>query len=297
MAAVGSSPFAGKVAFVTGAGSGIGRALSRGLARCGATVIATDVDGATAADTVRALPQGPVPSAPGPGHRAAVLDVRDADAVHAWIREAVEEHGRLDLLFNNAGIGIGGETELLELADWNRIIDINIRGVVNGVTAAYPIMIVQGDGHIVNTASFAGLAPLPLLTPYAMTKHAVVGLSQSLRAEAKVHGVRVTALCPGAIETPLLDVSTTGGPRSEGPNPRRYLTSLLGRPQPVDEFAAEALRKVTANRAVVIAPRNARLVRIAGRLLPNVVDLVVAQGLAKERSLMAQAPAVTAPSP
>jgi NAD(P)-dependent dehydrogenase (short-subunit alcohol dehydrogenase family) len=285
MAGDGSETFAGKVAFVTGAGSGIGRALSTRLARCGAKVIATDIDGDAARDTVVGLPTVLADPADG-AHRAMALDVGDADAVDTVIRGVVDEHGRLDLLFNNAGIGIGGETEQLALGDWNRIIDVNIRGVVHGISAAYPIMIEQGDGHIVNTASLAGLAALPLLTAYSMTKHAVVGLSQSLRAEARIHGVRVTALCPGAIETPLLDVRAPGMAGVHGLDARRYLTSLLGRPQPADEFAAEALRKVAANRAVVVAPRNARLVRVASRLLPNVVDLAVAQGLAKERSHM-----------
>ena len=278
---------AGMIAFVTGAGSGIGRALCRCLAGRGATVVATDVDGDAAIETVGMLRDSPSADAEVGAHRALALDVRDAAAVHRAIRDTADEHGRLDLLFNNAGIGNGGETELLGLGDWNRIIDVNIRGVVHGVTAAYPIMIEQGDGHIVNTASLAGLAALPLLTPYSMTKHAVVGMSQSLRAEAKVHGVRVTALCPGAIETPLLDVSTTGEAGGAGPNPRRYLTSLLGRPQPADEFAIEALGGVVRNRAIVVAPRNARLVRLAARLLPNVTDVMVAQGLAKERSMMA----------
>src|SRR5207248_6593438 len=118
-------------------------------------------------------------------------------------------HGRLDLMVNNAGIGIGGETRELLLAHWDRIIDVNLRGVVHGVHAAYPVMIEQGSGHIVNTASLAGLLPSPGATPYAMTKHAVVGLSLSLRGEAAAYGVRVTAVCPGVVETPILD---KGGP-------------------------------------------------------------------------------------
>ena len=88
---------------------------------------------------------------------------------------------------------------------WDRIIDINIRGVIHGVHAVYPGMVARGSGHIINTASVAGLAPAPLLVPYATTKHAVVGLSISLRAEAAAYGVKVSVLCPSAIETPILD--------------------------------------------------------------------------------------------
>ena len=104
--------------------------------------------------------------------------------------------GRLDLMFNNAGITWAADTELLTLEQWNSIIDVNIRGVVHGVAAAYPQMVRQGHGHIVNTASMAGLAAAGLITSYVMTKHAVVGLSLALRTEAAAHGVGVLAICP-----------------------------------------------------------------------------------------------------
>ena len=100
---------------------------------------------------------------------------------------------------------MGGSTHELDSSHWDRIIDINIKGVVNGVLTAYPLMVAQGDGHIVNTASGAGLAPAVLTVAYTTTKHAVVGLSTALRPEAALHGVRVSVLCPGAVDTPILD--------------------------------------------------------------------------------------------
>src|SRR6516225_4102198 len=189
-----------RIAIITGAASGIGRALASALVTRGDTVVVADVDGEGAERVAGELARR------GPGTAtSAVVDVRDAGTVRALVDQVRDQHGRLDVMVNNAGIGIGGEAGELALAHWERVIDVNLRGVVHGVHAAYPVMIAQRSGHIVNTASLAGLVPAPLLTPYAMTKHAVVGLSLSLRAEAAAHGVRVTAVCPGVVDTPILD--------------------------------------------------------------------------------------------
>lgn len=171
--------FEGKQAIVTGGGSGIGAALCRTLAAAGADVVCTDIDGDAAAKTVAGLRNA----------RSAVLDVTDPAAVQAAVDDVVARAGRLDLMFNNAGITWGGDTELLTLDQWNAIIDVNIRGVVHGVAAAYPVMLRQGHGHIVNTASMAGLTAAGQITSYVMTKHAVVGLSLALRSEAVSRGV------------------------------------------------------------------------------------------------------------
>ena len=173
--------FEGKQAIVTGAGSGIGAALCRALVSAGATVVCTDIDGDAAERTAAAL---------GASARSARLDVTDAAAVQAAVDEVVDRAGRLDLMFNNAGIVWGGDTELLTLDQWNAIIDVNIRGVVHGVAAAYPLMVRQGHGHIINTASMAGLTAAGQITSYVTTKHAVVGLSLALRSEAVTRGSR-----------------------------------------------------------------------------------------------------------
>src|SRR5690242_6558877 len=192
--------FNDKTAIVTGAGSGIGAALCRALAAAGADVVCTDIDGEAAKNTASAI-----------GARSARLDVTDAAAVQAAVDEVVDRAGRLDLMFNNAGITWGGDTELLTLEQWNAIIDVNTRGVVHGVAAAYPLMVRQGHGHIVNTASMAGLAAAGQITSYVMSKHAVVGLSLALRSEAAGRGVGVLAVCPTAVETPILDKGAVGG--------------------------------------------------------------------------------------
>ncbi len=194
--------FTGKQAIVTGAGSGIGASLCRALVAAGADVVCTDIDGDTAERTASAL---------GERARAARLDVTDPAAVQAAVDDVVTRTGRLDLMFNNAGIVWGGDSELLTLDQWNAIIDVNIRGVVHGVAAAYPQMVKQGNGHIVNTASMAGLTAAGQITSYVMTKHAVVGLSLALRSEAAARGVGVLVVCPSAVETPILDKGAVGG--------------------------------------------------------------------------------------
>ena len=161
--------------------------MCRALAGAGADVVCTDVDGDAAERTASAL---------GTRARSARLDVTDAAAVQSVVDDVVARTGRLDLMFNNAGIVWGGDTELLTLDQWNAIIDVNIRGVVHGVAAAYPQMIKQGHGHIVNTASMAGLTAAGQITSYVTTKHAVVGLSLALRSEAAAHGVGVLARLP-----------------------------------------------------------------------------------------------------
>jgi NAD(P)-dependent dehydrogenase (short-subunit alcohol dehydrogenase family) len=263
------------VVLVTGAASGIGLALSKAIAKRGATVWMTDVDAAGVERAAKTV---------GASARWAALDVRDADAVRAMVERVVGEHGRIDYLFNNAGIGLGGEAHELTNAHYDRIIDINIRGVVHGVTAAYPIMIKQRSGHIVNTASMAGLVPAPLLVPYVMTKHAVVGLSLGLRAEAAGYGVRVTALCPSAVETPILDSEM---PRdltapSWRPNVRRYLTSFGGAPYPVDKLAEDTIGGVERNVPLIITPTNARIGAFLYRLFPGLVTRQFHKALATE---------------
>jgi NAD(P)-dependent dehydrogenase (short-subunit alcohol dehydrogenase family) len=143
-----TSHFAGRSAIVTGAGSGIGAELSRALTAAGALVVCADLD----LDAATAV-AGPI------GARAVRLDVTDAAAVQALVDE-VEP----DLMFNNAGITFGGETEDLTLGQWDAIIDVNIRGVVHGVAAAYPLMVRRGHGQIVNTASMGGLMAAGLIT-------------------------------------------------------------------------------------------------------------------------------------
>lgn len=195
------SAFRGRVAVVTGGASGIGRALCAALAGRGATVILTDRNAEGVAAAVRALREAA--SAGGGALEGEALDVTDAVRFREVVAAAHARHGRIDLLFLNAGLGQAGEVRDLELDHWRRLIDVNLWGVIHGIAAAYPAMVERGTGHIVITASGAGLVPRPGMTPYAATKHAVVGLATSLRAEGAALGVRVTAVCPGYIATAI----------------------------------------------------------------------------------------------
>jgi len=254
------TPLNGKQAIVTGGGSGIGAALTRALVAAGADVLCTDIDGA-AAESVAAGAAGPGTATP------ARLDVTDAAAVQTVVDDVVSRAGRLDLMFNNAGIVWGGDTELLTLDQWNAIIDVNIRGVVHGVVAAYPVMIRQGDGHIINTASMGGLVPGGRLTSYVTTKHAVVGLSLSLRSEAAAHGIGVLVVCPGAVETPILDKGAVGD--FEG---RKFFLTGTGRQTGYDpdRLARDILRAIERNKGILVVPKIARAGWWFVRLAPNV---------------------------
>lgn len=265
----------GKTGVVTGAASGIGRALSKAMAARGVEVWLTDVDGGAAKAAAEAI---------GAGAHSAEVDVRDAAAVREIVDRVAEGSGRLDYLFNNAGIAVAGESHEMGTEHFDRVTDINIRGVTNGIMAAYPRMVAQGHGHIVNTASAAGLLPVPLAAAYAMSKHAVVGLSRSLRLEAEAHGVRVSVLCPTAVETPILD---SKGPedlsRPWRPNLRRYLEAVGGPPFPVDEFAEYALAAIEANRGDIVAPASARLGARLFRLFPGLVERRIRGAVKAER--------------
>ena len=270
--------FAGRSAIVTGAGSGIGAALSRALVAAGAHVTCADLDLAAAEKTVA--------SVTGPGTaRAVELDVTVADDVAALVSSVAAEQGSLDLMFNNAGISIGGESQELTLDHWNSIIDVNIRGVVHGVHAAYPVMVAQRSGHIVNTASMGGLMAAGLLTSYVMTKHAVVGLSLALRSEAAAFDVGVTAVCPSAVDTPILDKGAVG--RFHG---RDYFLKGQGVRRPLDPavLADQVLAAVATNKPLLVTPRTARIAWRIGRLSPSFVAASSIRFVANHRRLQAK---------
>lgn len=269
------SAFRERVALVTGAGSGIGAALARELAARGAQVVLADVDLPRAEAHAVALREG------GGNARAIALDVSDENAFVAACDDVREREGAIDFLFNNAGIAVGGDVLDIAPDDWRRIVAVNLWGVVNGVRAVYPAMAARRSGHIVNTASVAGLVPFAPMTPYAMTKHAVVGLSLSLRAEAAALGVRVTAACPGFIETGIYAAARVA--RVDGERASRQLAMF--RPMRADRAARRILDGVARNRALLVFPLHARVLWWLSRVSPALLGPVGRYTVSRFRAL------------
>ena len=254
--------FKDKVCIITGAGSGIGRGLATALAAEGAIVEVSDRDGTTAAETAELINQG------GSGKAfATTLDVTAAEAVTLYVNEVAERHGKLDLIINNAGIAIAGDARDLELDHWRRVVDVNLMGVIYGADAAYKIMARQGFGHIVNISSLSGLIPFPSNVPYGTTKHAVVGLSLGLRAEGEALGVRVSAVCPGFIESNIYTASEAVNVTSEALD-----QDLPFKKVPTDVAAQNILKGIEKNTAIIVFPGYARTIWRLFRLSASLVE-------------------------
>ncbi|HEV2846670.1 MAG TPA: SDR family oxidoreductase [Thermoanaerobaculia bacterium] len=248
---------------MTGGASGLGRALCEELARRGARVVVTDVEEAGA----RAVAEGIV--AAGGRATAAALDVRDAAAFERLLDDTAAVHGRLDYLFNNAGLSAAGETQNLSLEHWRKVLDVNLWGVIHGATAAYARMARQGSGHIVNISSLAGLASMALGSPYATSKFGVVGLSLTLRAEGIDLGVKVSVVCPAYIRTGIFDHGTYVQSSKEG-----MLATIPFKFMDVDAAARAVLRGVERNKTVIVFPFYARLLWWLTRLSPSIAVAV-----------------------
>lgn len=278
-----AAQLSGKVAFITGGASGIGAALTTRLSAAGAQVWVADRQFGAAEELAQRLRDT------GTLVHAVELDVRDPAAFAAAITTAVETAGRIDYLFNNAGIGIGGEVDTLTLDDWTDIIDVNLRGVIHGIQAAYPIMIRQGSGHIVNTASMAGLVTTSAQAGYSATKHAVVALSKTMRVEAATHGVRVSVLCPGVVRTPILSGGAYGRNKSVSREDLLKLGEAL-RPMDADDFAERALRAVLRNEAIIVVPRWWKALWYLERLSPALSMRTAAAALKRTREVQSAVP-------
>jgi NAD(P)-dependent dehydrogenase (short-subunit alcohol dehydrogenase family) len=226
---------AGKLALVTGAGSGIGAAIAETFARAGAELIVTDRDVATAQATVDRI------AAAGGQARAVPLDVTDDDACSRVAAEVHAAAGRLDVLVNNAGIGHVGTVLQTTGADMDRLYAVNVRGVFNVSKAFLPRMLERRAGAIVNMASVGGVIGIPDRLAYCTTKFAVVGLTKSMALDHAAAGVRINCICPGRVETPFVAARLREYPDPERARREMSSTQAVGRMGRPEEIASAAL--------------------------------------------------------
>jgi len=226
--------FKGKVALITGAGNGIGRAAALGFAARGAHVVVVDLDGAAAERTAATIQQQGGAALPYRG------DVTKSADVQAYVKAALDAHGKIDCFFNNAGIeGKVAPTAEYDEAVFDQVIAVNVKGVFLGLRHVLPVLIRQKAGAVVNTASVAGLVATPGMSAYVASKHAVLGLTKAAAGEVARSGVRVNAVCPGPIDTRMIHSLESqlnpGNPASVGD---RYRASLpIGRYGTAEEVA------------------------------------------------------------
>lgn len=203
------------------------------------------------------------------GGEAHQLDVRDRAAFRELVRDVGSARGRVDYLFNNAGIAVLGEARDHTDQDWDDLLDVNLRGVVNGVCAVYPRMIEQGAGHIVNMASLGGIVATPFNSGYTATKFGIVGLSQALRFEAARYGVRVSVVCPAYVETGMAQSS-----RCRHLDRESVLREVPTRGDTAENCALAVLRGVAKNKDV-ITPHAASALVFVHRHMPWITRLMM----------------------
>jgi NAD(P)-dependent dehydrogenase (short-subunit alcohol dehydrogenase family) len=254
---------AGGLALVTGAASGIGRETALALARAGADLVACDLNESGLEETGKAI------RALGRSVLARRVDVASRDEMAAFAAEVHRQRDAVDVLVNNAGVGLGGGALDTSLEDWGWVLGINLWGVIHGCHFFVPPMVARGrGGHVVNVSSAAGFLATAQLAAYSTTKFAVFGLSEALRDELQPHRIGVTAVCPGIINTPITTSARMRGPIA-GDAARAAMVEFYRRRNYGPERVAAAIVKAIArNRAVVPVSPEAWMMYVLKRLSP-----------------------------
>jgi NAD(P)-dependent dehydrogenase (short-subunit alcohol dehydrogenase family) len=268
--------FSGRVAAITGAGSGIGRALAVGLARRGAHLALCDIDEAGLAETVGQC------EGYGVKITSQRVDVADRAAVEAWAERVVADHGRANLVFNNAGVALGATIESMSYEDFEWLMNINFWGVVYGTKAFLPHLKASGEGHVVNLSSVFGLISVPTQGAYNAAKFAVRGFTDTLRMELEIEGapVSVTTVHPGGIKTNIarnarvddsLTQITGDAEKSRAEIERAFVTTP-------DKAARQILAAVRRDRRRALVGPDAKVIDFVSRLPAAVYQTVLARG-------------------
>ena len=256
----------GKVAVITGGASGIGFALARRMGGDGAKVVIGDIEEPALAAAVAALEEE------GVDVLGVTTDVADAASVEALRDAAVSRHGTVHVVCNNAGVGGGGLMSDTTLDDWQWCLGVNLWGVIHGISSFLPVLLEQGEGHIVNTASLAGLVSNPFMGPYNASKFAVVAISETLALEMAMtaSGVGVSVLCPAFVQTNIHRASRNrpGGASGADDGVESVIASLVAAGIPPEEVADAVVEAVLGDRFYVLThPDSVRAVEARGRAI------------------------------
>lgn len=257
------SRFAGQVAAITGAGSGMGRALARRLASVGAQVAVCDVGEEALAATMAELAALPGECV------ASVVDVADRAAVERWAAETEKHFGKVNYIFNNAGVSVTGNVDVLSLKDFEWLMSINFWGVVHGTQAFLPYLHAASHGHVVNTASIFGIIAVPTQSAYNASKFAVRGFTEALRQELQDTSIGVSCVCPGGVKTNIVNSSRYTPQDNAAPTKENMAASFEEIAGLTSDQAADIiLRGVLRNKARILVGKDAAFIGLLHRLLP-----------------------------
>ncbi|MFJ9371678.1 SDR family NAD(P)-dependent oxidoreductase [Nocardia sp. NPDC101769] len=251
----------GRVVVITGAGSGIGRELALQCADRGASLAICDRNRASLHDTATTA------RAAGSQVFDATVDVCDAEQMTRFANDVTEQLAAPDLVINNAGIAVIGGILDTTLDDWNRLVGVNLMGVVHGVAAFAPAMVERGSGHLVNVSSAAGMLANPQLGAYSTTKFAIFGMTEALRMELAPHGIAVTTICPGVINTAITCDSTYRG-GNEQARRAKINAAYAKRGYTPERAARNILAAIDRGKAVAPIAPEAHLIYILSRIAP-----------------------------
>jgi NADP-dependent 3-hydroxy acid dehydrogenase YdfG len=269
------NPFEGKVAVITGAGSGIGRALAVNLAKKGARLALSDIDTEGLAETVGQA------EALGATVKSDRLNVAEREAVLAYAEAVVAHFGEVHQVYNNAGIAYNGDVEKSEFKDIERVIDVDFWGVVNGTKAFLPHVIASGDGHIINISSLFGLIAVPGQSAYNAAKFAVRGFTEALRQEMLIakHPVKVTCVHPGGIKTAVARNATVADDQDAQTFAEFFDKRLaIHSPEMAAETIVDGVRK---GRARVVIGWEAKALDVLARIIGSSYQRIIATAVAK----------------